>query len=202
MAFFDWQIASEPDTAEGNMAADAALLAALVEGRNSQPTLRVYEWDSPAVSIGRLQREEPVRRAYPSLPIVRRPTGGRAVLHGDDLTIAIALPLDCLPLGAHTSVLASHRALMGCVAAALRAVGLAVRYGPDACAGHAGSVRCFDTSAGCDLVDAATGRKLVGSAQRREGRALLQQMSLPLDLLPGKERFLSGLRSELEKAFT
>jgi len=196
-----WQIAAKPGSPEDNMAADTALLTAMAEGRCERPVVRVYLWDRPAVSIGRLQREEPVRRAHPNLPIVRRPTGGRAVLHGDDLTLTIALRLEWLPAGNRTSVLASHRWLMGCVAAAFQSCGLAVNYGTQTLRGQSGSIQCFDFAAGCDLVD-ATGKKLVGSAQRRQGPALLQQMCLPLDCLPAKNTFLGSLRRELEKALT
>ena len=68
------------------MATDAALLRELRDDAQALPIVRVYGWDRPCVSLGRLQDEQAVRAAFPDLPLVRRPTGGRAVRHGDDLT--------------------------------------------------------------------------------------------------------------------
>ena len=85
-----WQEEQSPGSPWHNMAVDAALLSELREGGQCLPIVRLYQWDRPSVSIGRLQPEEPVRRLYPDLPCVRRPTGGRAVLHGEDLTITVA----------------------------------------------------------------------------------------------------------------
>ena len=79
-------------------------------------------------SIGRLQNEDVVRSLFPGLPVVRRPTGGRAVLHGQDLTISLALRLEWLPPECR-SVPASYRLLMEPVKAALEAVDRKVCYG-------------------------------------------------------------------------
>ena len=181
------------------MLTDTALLAAL--GDAGIPTVRVYTWSKSAVSIGRLQKEEAVRRLYPELPLVRRPTGGRAVVHGDDLTVTVALPLDCLTPERH-SVLASHELLVDPVKAALTACGLSVCYGGCPIRSQRDVVNCFDLAASCDLIDSHTGTKLVGSAQRREGHALLQQMSLSLALLPDRAAFLSHLRECFDQVFS
>ena len=182
------------------MAVDTALLASLTEEGAGQPTVRIYQWDRAAVSIGRLQREEPVRQLYPGLPIVRRPTGGRAVLHGEDLTISVVLRLEWLPPESR-SVLASYRLIMGHVASALRSGGLSVCFGSQKVYGQSEIINCFDLSAGCDLVDSVTGAKLAGSAQRREGNALLQQMSLPCKVISDHHQFLAHLQTEFQQTF-
>ena len=84
------------------MAADLALLDAVAAG--GPPALRVYQWSPPALSLGRFQPEDDVdhdacRRA--GVEVVRRPTGGRALLHGGDLTYAVAVrpPRDVAAVG-------------------------------------------------------------------------------------------------------
>jgi lipoate-protein ligase A len=196
---WNWQIDPKPGSPEHNMAVDTALLASLAADSGGCPTVRVYQWDRAAVSIGRLQREDPVRQRYPGLPIVRRPTGGRAVLHGEDLTISVVLRLEWLPAESR-SVLASYRLILGNVAAALRAIGVDVCPGTQKMRGQSAIVNCFDLSAGCDLVDSRTGAKLLGSAQRREGAALLQQMSLPMRVIFDLPLFLTHLRMEFEQS--
>ena len=157
------------------------------------PAVRVYRWSTPAVTVGRLQNEDDVRAAFPGLTLVRRPTGGRAVLHGDDLTVSVATREEWLP-GTPGTVASSYQVIVTGLIDALR------RHGIDAIAGDrrrlrpdsfpsrfgrgaeerggVGSVDCFAAVASCDIADASTGAKLVGSAQRRERGAILQQMSI------------------------
>ena len=195
-----WLHDDMPGGPEENMAADAALLAESAAG-DVPAVVRVYTWDRPAVSIGRLQQEAPVRAAYPDLPIVRRPTGGRAVLHGDDLTVSVTVRLLRLPEDSRT-VPASHHLIMGGVLRALQSLGLEVCFGGCAIGSQAGIVNCFDLSAACDLIDSHTGKKLVGSAQRREEGAFLQQMSLPLGILSDRALFLRCLHDEFQQTFS
>lgn len=195
-----WQEDAEPGDPQQNMDMDAALLSALAEGRADVPAVRVYTWSRNAVSLGRLQSEGPVRALYPDLPLVRRPTGGRAVLHGGDLTITAASRLAWLPPGCR-SVTASHDFFVEPVRAALEAAGIAASYGGCPLGSQKNIVNCFDLAASCDLIDGLTGRKLVGSAQRREGDAVLQQMSLSLTLLTSLPLFLARLHDEFQKIF-
>ena len=195
-----WLQADTPGSPEENMTADAALLAELAR-QAGPPAVRVYTWDRPSVSLGRLQQEAPVRALYPDLPLVRRPTGGRAVLHGGDLTVTVAVRLEYLPEDSR-SVLASHHLLMGNVLRALSALGLEVCFGGCAIGRQTGIINCFELSAACDLVDSHTGNKLVGSAQRRENAALLQQMSLPIGILSDRALFLRCLHREFQQTFS
>ena len=192
-----WQEDGVPGSPWHNMDVDTALLSDVHEGRQSLPIVRLYQWDRPAVSVGRLQPEEPLRRLYPDLPCVRRPTGGRAVLHGEDLTVAVAVRTDWLPGDTGRTVLSSYHLLMAGLVTALAEAGHEARFGTEYACGVGGSLHCFDVIAGCDLVDSRSGRKIVGSAQRRQGDALLQQMSLPLALLPDRAAFARSLRRGL-----
>ena len=195
-----WQEDAEPGNPQQNMDTDAALLSALADGRADIPTVRVYTWSQSAVSLGRLQGEGPVQALYPDLPMVRRPTGGRAVLHGEDLTITAAACLGWLPPDCR-SVTASHSFFVEPVRAALKAAGVGASYGGCPIGSQKAIINCFDLAASCDLIDCETGKKIVGSAQRREGDAVLQQMSLSLGLLPDRSLFLAWLHDEFQKVF-
>ncbi len=167
------------------MAADDALARTLVEG---EAVLRLYGWSRPTVSFGRNEaaRGRYRRRAADEAGIVfvRRPTGGRSVLHHRELTYAVALPLP--RRGLRTVYRAVHEA----VAEGLRSMGLAARLatgaGP-ALRPDAGA--CFEAAAGGEVL--LGGRKVVGSAQARVGGSLLQHGSVLL--AAGQER-LEGLR--------
>lgn len=183
------------------MAADASMLGRLTGGRTAAPCVRVYEWDRPSVSIGRLQSEDEVCAHYPGLPIVRRPTGGRAVRHGDDLTVTVAVPLERLPAECR-SVTLSHRLILGPLEAALRSIGREVCFGGCPIHSQRTVVDCFDLAASCDLIDSHTGAKLVGSAQRRQEQAILQQMSVPFRVIGAdKAAFLVRIRQEFDRLF-
>jgi lipoate-protein ligase A len=163
-----------------NMAVDVAVAWGVGEGI-APPTLRLYRWDSPAVSLGYAQRDEGVDLAAcarAGLTVVRRPTGGRAVLHGGDLTYAVALPRR--GTWATWSVAMSCRAIHAAVARGLQSLGvpaLVAGERPSAAPGRGGPV-CF---AGLGTHEIAVGgRKLVGSAQRRFARAILQHGSVLL----------------------
>ena len=194
-----WRVDDVPGSPAHNMDTDAGLLAAMAEP-GALPSVRVYTWDRAAVSFGRLQREEPVKALYPGLPVVRRPTGGRAVLHGEDLTISVALRLDWLPED-RRSVLTSHEFVMDPIKDALISLGLTAGYGGCPLGSQKDIVDCFALSASCDLVDSYTGKKLAGSAQRREGDALLQQVSVLGSVISGYPRFLDYLQSAYGQTF-
>jgi len=197
---WQWRADSLPGNPAENMAADEALFLSLVRRDTDIPIVRVYGWDRPSVSYGRLQDETAVRDAYPDLPRVRRPTGGRAVLHGNDLTVSIICRDEHLP-PVSGGVLSSYRLLVSPVTAALNALGVSAELGKGARSPGQSPVRCFDTVASCDVADPQTGRKLVGSAQRRDSGAILQQMSLPLAYLPSRKTFLAQLREEMAMAY-
>ena len=159
------------------MAVDQALLdLAAGEGR---AFLRLYRWEPHCLSFG---RNEPARKRYDRAAIaalgidtVRRPTGGRAVWHAEELTYAVAAPIDTFGTLAQT-----YRRIHETLATALRSLGFpADLASPPARASalHAGA--CFASPAGGEVV--LGGKKVVGSAQLREGGAFLQHGSILLD---------------------
>ncbi len=164
-----------------NMALDEAIARA-VEAGTVAPTVRFYAWNAPTVSLGCLQaaREAVEREACERLGvrIVRRPTGGRAVLHDDELTYSVCVPLDRSWAG--LSVGESFRRIGEGLVAGLRRLGVTATLAKAgaALAGPAQAGACFQTPRMPAVL--AAGKKLVGSAQRRSGGAILQHGSLLL----------------------
>jgi lipoate-protein ligase A len=157
-----------------NMGADEALLASA--RARGEAALRLYRWSGPWLSLGYGQRLEPPRREAcraAGVSLVRRATGGRAVLHGADLTYAVVAPASWLPSGLR----ATYALIGGALEAALRGLGVAAERHADP--GPAGAAfDCFASPAADEL--SAGGRKLVGSAQRRTSSEVLQHGSLRL----------------------
>lgn len=176
-------IVHPPGPAAWNMAMDEAILEAVAAGQ-APPTLRLYRWNPPAVSLGYFQdfersvNEAACRQA--GVDVVRRPTGGRAVFHHREVTYSV-----CLPPGhpiASGGVLASYRRISEALQEGLRLLGVASELAVHARrpAGWAAGA-CFDTPSRYELE--WQGRKLVGSAQlRRASGALLQHGSILLEL--------------------
>lgn len=173
-----WAVRVDPaGDGVANMAADAALLAWARE--TGSGVVRVYGWSRPTVSFGRNEavagRFTPASLAAAGVAAVRRPTGGRALLHHREVTYAVALPLPAA-LGWRGAYAAINARLL----AALQGVGIPARLAPDA-PGVGAPVRpagpvCFDAPAPGEVMVA--GRKLVGSAVWREGDGYLQHGSI------------------------
>ena len=160
------------------MAVDEALLASVRSG--APPVLRFYRWEPACLSLG---RNQPARGRYDlgairarGLDVVRRPTGGRAVLHDRELTYSVVVRDGVLgsPRAAYAQI---NRAL----AAGLRRVGVpAELQGRTGRRAPAPSLApCFREPAEGEIT--AGGRKLIGSAQFREGKTILQHGSLLLE---------------------
>lgn len=168
-----WRLRLDPAASgERNMAMDEALFA---RARHGVATLRLYSWDGPWLSIGYGQPLAPdrwsrCRRA--GVGVVQRVTGGRAVLHGGDLTYSIAAPLSALPDGLE----ASYRLVTDALLEALRRLGLPAQRALRSQRDTQARFDCFARSAAEEIE--ANHRKLVGSAQRRNREALLQHGSL------------------------
>ncbi len=145
--------------------------------RPAQPALRVYRWSRSAVSLGALQAaDEVVDRAEAlrqGVPVVRRRTGGGAILHGGDISFSLTAPADSplIPYGTvdRQAVVASA------VRRALISLGLEVEIhqAPPGPPYQTSSPLCFDDFSGHEPIVA--GGKLAGGAQRRFRRALLHQ---------------------------
>ena len=152
-------------TGAENMAMDEAIAQGVAEGV-SPPTLRFYAWEPPCVSLGRNQSVAGIdlaactQRGY---DLVRRPTGGRAILHTDELTYSIVASPDH-PLMAGLVLDAYLRISHGLVAG-LRRLGIPAEEAPGSNrAGPDVSAACFEVPSAYEIT--AGGRKILGSARR------------------------------------
>ena len=153
-----------------NMARDSSILRSLEEGVG-EPTVRLYGWSSPAISIGYLQGADPFRGL--GLPVVRRVTGGRAVVHSSEVTYSVTGLIDS-PLFSG-GIMSAYSAISACIIAALKDAGVEADYSRGALEGKR-SEACFYSPSRYEVL--VNGRKLVGSAQRRLKRAFLQHGSI------------------------
>jgi lipoyl(octanoyl) transferase len=169
--------------AASNMALDEALLV-MHEAGTTPPTLRVYGWCQPTLSLGYAQNAQQevdlaACRAQ-GVAVIRRPTGGRAVLHDQEVTYSVVMPL-ALDDGPHT-ITEHYRRIGMALAVALQALGLSVHLArPQVRAASTrapASPACFAALSRYEL--SVVGKKIVGSAQKRAQRALLQHGSIPL----------------------
>jgi len=158
------------------MALDHALLEAAE--REGQATLRLYTWRPATLSFG---RNEPALRRYDraaiereGMAVVRRPTGGRAVWHDDEVTYSVAAP--SRDFG---TLRQAYREIHSLLAEALASLGALVLLAADRPAVGVGAGSCFASAAGGEVV-AARGGKVVGSAQVRGDGAFLQHGSIIL----------------------
>lgn len=181
-----WTLLVDPAGRPGwhNMAVDQALLdLAAGEGR---AFLRIYRWHPHCLSFG---RNEPARKRYDraaverlGLDTVRRPTGGRAVWHADEVTYAVAAPITTFGTLAET-----YRRIHETFADALRSLDFpAAVAAPPARSRPLDAGACFAAPVGGEVMLA--GGKVIGSAQLREGGAFLQHGSILLD---GSQRMVS-----------
>jgi len=175
-----------------HMARDGALLAAQAPGE--PPLLRLYSWSPPAVSLGHMQCAEQILDldacAAAGVDVVQRPTGGRAVLHWEEVTYAVVGTVDDMRFG--TDLAATHARIGACLAAALARLGVSATLSRPALDPERRLSRqpCFVSSGRAELL--VGGRKLLGSAQRRTRHAFLQHGSLLVG--PAHERLVELMR--------
>lgn len=171
-------IHSAPADGATNMALDEAILRAVAAGL-APSTIRLYSWEPACLSLGRAQPAADVDLAAlhdSGFDLVRRPTGGRAILHVDELTYSIVAPQrDSRVAG---TIVESYRRLSAGLARGLELLGIE-RIAADRPAAHrsTGPV-CFETPSDYEITVA--GRKLVGSAQMRARGMVLQHGAVPL----------------------
>jgi lipoate-protein ligase A len=166
-----------------NMARDVAMLEAVAHG-DAPPTLRLYGWDPPCLSLGRHQGLEAADLAFchaNGIDVVRRPTGGRALLHHLELTYAVVAPLGEGPLP--RAVQDTYRRICEPLVAACRSLGIAAELTPGEVnlqlPSPTSTIPCFEAPAGGEVV--VGDRKLIGSAMRAHGGAVLQHGAILLD---------------------
>lgn len=177
-----WRLICDPPTpGRLNMAVDDAILEA-VAARDVPPTLRLYAWSPACLSLGYGQPSadlDPARLAHFGWDAVRRPTGGKAILHLDELTYSLALPAGA---GGHpvaaVGIVESYQRISRALLAALEGLGLRPQSERRTDDARTDGAVCFETPSHYEIT--AGGRKLVGSAQTRRRDGLLQHGSLPL----------------------
>lgn len=180
------RIVSGPLTGATNMALDEALFRSVQAG-NSPPVLRLYRWQPAAVSLGYGQRGERqvnfTACAELGIDVVRRLTGGRAVLHADEVTYAVIAPESGL---FSASILDNYRLIASALQHCLSTLGLPVEMVSGRHETKTDSVAeqsaCFTAPSYFELT--CHGLKICGSAQKREGDCFLQHGSLPVGLDP------------------
>ena len=169
-------LVTPPMSGPDNMALDEALMERA--RRTGEAVLRVYGWARPTLSFGRNQTARgaycAASAALQGVDVVRRPTGGRAVLHHREVTYSVTAPVTAERLRA------SYQRINRLLLDGLTRLGVAASLAdPAARAPLPGVAPCFESPSAGELVVA--GRKLVGSAQWREAGALLQHGSILVD---------------------
>ena len=178
-----WRLIVDPPLdGPANMAIDEAI-AEHVRAEAVKPTLRLYAWEPPCLSLGYSQSAADVdfeRLNARGWGVVRRLSGGRAILHVDELTYSVVVPADDPRVAG--GVVESYRRLSRGLLAALASLGAQVRAEQASSKARESSKGpvCFEVPSDYEIT--VNGRKLIGSAQTRrgEGGAVLQHGALPL----------------------
>jgi lipoate-protein ligase A len=166
-----------------NMVIDATLLDEVAGTEAARTIVRFYSWNTPTVSLGRNQKiESSVDLEFcrsNGIDVVHRPTGGRAVLHDDELTYAV-ISNDTMYFG--DTIYGNYRRVSEALCLGYIRLGVPAVLAPDtrkvSITGNGLDPPCFLSPSRYELM--AAGRKIVGSAQRRVRRSFLQHGSMPL----------------------
>jgi lipoate-protein ligase A len=163
-----------------NMAADEAILEHIGRGASS-PTLRLYAWTPACLSLGHAQPfadVDTLRLRQHGWEVVRRATGGRAILHTDELTYSVIAPPDEPRVAG--SILESYNRLAQALLLAVKSLEIPVEMKEEVA--HDSMLRnnpvCFEVPSTYEIT--VNGKKLIGSAQARKKEGVLQHGSLPL----------------------
>jgi len=173
-------IVQEHNSAFFNMALDEAISEAVIE-KLSPPTLRIYKWEKPSVSIGYFQKAADINLDYcaeKDYPLVRRPTGGRAILHESELTYSFSSRYDSLSFKGR--LLEDYSIISKSLLAGLKLIGVDAinSLSRERGNGHKNPA-CFKAVSYGEVTVA--GKKVIGSAQKRYTNGLLQQGSILLN---------------------
>lgn len=169
----------EVRTGAENMQFDSDLLENSIQNQLSEPIFRLYGWVPACVSLGRNQKDDFVDnellKKY-NIDIVRRLTGGRALLHDNEITYSYVCPVECLKNG--ENVVESYKEISQILIDGFKKLGIELNFGGERkLQGHRDY--CMLVSTGADLC--YQGRKLIGSAQFRKNGYILQHGSILYD---------------------
>ena len=200
----NWRLIEDgPGDGRLNMATDRAILTACDQGQ-APATLRLYGWDKPTLSLGFSQNEsrdvDRIQCERKNIPVVRRFTGGRALLHHHEFTYSLVAPIP--HPGFPGNLTGAFCAVSKAVMVSLRNAGV---FNPEIIgkrkrnsAPNTGrSPACFSLPNRWEII--VRGKKLAGSAQRRLSGAFLQHGSILIDWNPGLAHSLLCYRTDNEK---
>lgn len=178
-----WRLIKDgPGDGALNMATDRAILAACDEGK-APPTLRLYGWKEPTLTVGYSQnsnRDIDLDRCQSlGIPVIDRPTGGRALLHDKELTYSLVAPIPHPQFP--SSLRASFKVISGALLFSLDQLGIQNTAMAEVrkTSANGRSPSCFSSLNHCEII--VNNKKLIGSAQRRKSRSFLQHGSLWMD---------------------
>jgi lipoate-protein ligase A len=174
------------------MAIDEAISIA-VRKNLSPPTLRLYSWSDPSVSIGFFQRSSDINLTYckqRGYPVVRRSTGGTAILHESELTYSFSVRTDIHPF--RDGLLSSYLLISTALANSLKRININAEI--NKLKKSSRDSFCFMSSSYGEVT--VHGRKIIGSAQRRYKNCLLQQGTILLDFDPLELKNVLNIRNQ------
>ena len=153
-----------------NMDFDLCMLDNAIEKKSNEAFIRFYQWYPKCVSLGRNQKDEEYYHSL-GIDVVRRPSGGRALLHDMELTYCIVCP------AFNDSILESYKIISDSLILGFKHLGINLNYGSGE---HKNLAYCMNISMGADIT--YNGKKLIGSAQYRKEGYILQHGSIPYSL--------------------
>lgn len=174
--FIEYQV----NTGEINMAVDSEILDVCIKEKKKEPVIRFYAWSPKCVSLGRNQSPDSINIEYckkNNIDIVRRITGGRGLLHDNELTYSFVCPFEFLKSG--ESVIASYKEISSAIIEGFKLLGIELEIGAKKKVNTSFDY-CMSLTTGADLC--CNGKKLIGSAQFRKQNYILQHGSILFDL--------------------
>lgn len=175
MKYINYQVL----TGQENMRIDSDLLDSAIENKLDYPIFRLYAWKPACVSLGRNQKDDFLDRSFlkeNNIDVVRRLTGGRALLHADEITYSFICPTLYLKNGEH--VVSSYKEISRILIGKFKTIGIDLDFGSNKPI-KTGFDYCMLISTGADLC--YHGEKLIGSAQCRKQGYILQHGSILYD---------------------
>jgi len=178
-------------TGKENMQIDFELLEKAIQSHSKEPVFRLYGWIPKCISIGRNQKEDFL---IGNIDSVRRLTGGRALLHDDEVTYSYISPISIIPNG--ESVTLSYRYISSILIDFFKTLGINLDFGENKKVSTHFNY-CMLLSTGADVC--YKGKKIIGSAQFRKNGYLLQHGSI---LFGYDKKLLESLFNEEVKGIT
>lgn len=188
------------NTGEYNMEYDKHLLEYSIEKNLKEPIFRLYGWSPACISLGRNQSDEHINKDFcnkNNIDIVRRLTGGRALLHDNELTYSFVCPIEFLKNG--ETVIQSYKEISGALSLGLKKLGLNAEF-PIEKKAHTNFEYCMSLATGADL--SIDNKKIIGSAQFRKQGYILQHGSIMFDYDEQKLENIFGEKPLTEKITT